>query len=218
MTLNNLHEKIVLYETIKKDYFTIDLDSLNPVKLLKIYAHVIAHHFDMHLIDDEILFHDIVKVEKSASGKGFHINVYIENNLMENLYYRTIYGDDVHRICHDIMRLNAPNISYDVAFDVKYKFGQVFRKTHQKINVLKYVDMPKDEFFIYIASIKNNDLARQKEIIDKYSKKYIDTQKQDDNYRKIETIVNRFAKKNQDDSITIEHKEELIKTILHSLD
>ena len=145
-----------------KDFFIIDIDNLSKANLLLTYARILNYFIDdIQDIKEELQTNKLVRVFYSSSKKGYHIKVNIKNNVYENIYFRTIFNDDIYRVKLDIERLGGlKNYYYDVAFKIKMKNNKVNKKDFNLINVLEICNINKNTFYKLLDYIENNKLNK----------------------------------------------------------
>jgi len=94
----------------KLDMLGIDIDGWEIYKLLKTY------------IKARLLFpKEVIKTQISKSRTGFHIEIYVEHTVLDNIAYRCFLGDDPVRIKLSIMKMcmNKDECYVDLLFNEK---------------------------------------------------------------------------------------------------
>lgn len=174
INLTNFHNRIKNYETITKDSFTLDIDSLNWNIIIYNYAKLFAYFLNSpNDFKKELKEYNLFRPYYSSSKTGIHIKCIISNNVMENLFYRALFRDDIHRFRLDFLRLNREDFSfcYDVAFKCKSQKGILFHKEFKLLNILELANMKKTTFYKLIDSIKKCDKLRTDLILNSHKDK-----------------------------------------------
>ncbi len=121
------------------DKISIDYDDLNIRKLILSYINI------------KKWFKGVpIKVEISSSGTGFHIIIYKEVTISENLMWRAFLGDDPVRISYSLRRLLLNSDPYVVDILFTKKDGRYVKELDLDYLFIKYnikVDEVNDENF-----------------------------------------------------------------------
>jgi len=121
----------------KLDYIGIDLDTTNTYDFLLTYFKA-REMFPEAKIETEI----------SSSGRGFHIIIYKENTILENIFYRALLNDDGRRLVLSLRKFYSNNSMgyFDLIFTNKNGNGVT------KIDMDKILEPYKDD----VRYIKEN--------------------------------------------------------------
>lgn len=165
---NGLKDKIENPLNHNKETITIDYDNINEfdllfyyVKCLTLFANDIK---DVKKILDRKADVKIDLLKSSSKRKGYHLTINYPNNFIENLYIRTLLGDDTTRILKDIKRLNRENLEIDRVFIKKSVYTshdnkkKTYIKKYEKQDILKLTNINRLTLFKLFKAIKNQDL------------------------------------------------------------
>jgi hypothetical protein len=113
----------------------------------------------------ELEYNNLIRISYSSSKTGVHIKVNKTNNLIENLYYRTYFNDDLMRVRQDMLRANNSDIgfTYDIAF--KYKTNKLIKEKKDFIlidykTILNNCSMKKNTFYKLIKYIQLQNMLK----------------------------------------------------------
>lgn len=140
----------------KLNYIGVDIDNNNIYELLFRYFQARDMFPDSH-----------IDVEVSSSGKGFHIIIYKENTILENIFYRALLNDDDRRLILSLRKLYMNNNMpyFDLIFNKKGG------KETIKINLEKILsDYKEDVDYIKERWGTNEALDRIRELSKKIEK------------------------------------------------
>lgn len=94
MDIEKIKEKL----NRKLNYIGIDLDTSD------VYDFLLAY-----LKAKEMFPNSKIETEISSSGKGFHIIIYKENTILENIFYRSLLNDDGRRLVLSLRKFFSNN-------------------------------------------------------------------------------------------------------------
>jgi len=166
MDLTNINKNFNDDEKNTKNYFIIDIDNLDWLNIIYIYAKILSNYLETITdIKEELELKNLVRINYSSSKSGVHIKVNIKNNFKENLYLRSYFNDDINRVKMDIIRANNNEVgfTYDVSF--KYKSNKLISnsKNFEIINykyILNKINMKKNTFYKLIKYIKLKNMLK----------------------------------------------------------
>ena len=146
----------------KVNYIGIDIDNNDIYQLLFRYFQA-KDMFPESQID----------VEVSSSGKGFHIIIYKENTILENIFYRVLLNDDDRRLILSLRKLYMNN-------DMPY-FDLIFTskggKKVTKINMEKILSDFKEDVKYIKDNWGTNEALNKIRELSKKIEKYIPVKK-----------------------------------------
>jgi len=166
MDLTNINKNFNDDKENIKNYFVIDIDNLDWLNIVYIYAKILSNYLDsITEIKEELELKNLVRINYSSSKSGVHIKVNVKNNFRENLYLRSYFNDDINRVKMDILRANNKGVgfTYDVSF--KYKSNKLISnsKSFEIINykfMLEKINMKKNTFYKLIKYIKLGNMLK----------------------------------------------------------
>lgn len=158
--ISNFKRRTLCERHFTKNFFVIDIDSLNWINIVYIYAKLYAYFLETPTdFKKELEWNSLFRIYYSSSKTGVHIKCNIRNSLLENLFYRALFNDDIHRFRLDYLRLNREDkaFCYDVCFKAKTKRNMVMKKEFILQNPLQKIGMQKKTFYKLIQYIKQGN-------------------------------------------------------------
>ena len=182
LTTDLLH-KVKNNHIYKKDYFIIDIDSIDYEQIICIIAKVYSFFIydennkdkSIKEIEKDLKFPRFVRLYYSSSKTGFHIKVNKKNTILENIYYRSLFNDDAKRLKHDIIRLNMVTNIYDVCFNKKLKNGVLYEKEFVTLDLLNITNVFQEDFIDIVYSYYHGNPNIRERILNHYRKNIWDT-------------------------------------------
>lgn len=181
-----IKDKIENPLTYCKDTITIDYDDINLLDIFFYYVRSLSIFCEdkgevKKVLENKSKDLSITLMKSSSKKYGFHLTISYPNNYIENLYIRTILGDDITRIIKDIRRLNRPSLSIDRVFTRKTSYSPEKRiiqrnmKSFEKVDIFHLIGMKKKTLYKIFQGLRDNDFKMLNKVY-AHNKKYFSGQ------------------------------------------